>query len=769
MWPSARTIYVPDNYTKIQWAVDNATAGRSFTVSADTTPPDTTITSGPSGTINYSDVKFIWTGTDDNTPTSELAYSYKLDGYDSDWSPWTSATSKEYKDLPNGEYTFRVKAKDEAGNVDPTPAEQSFKVTANPAVLFVIPNEVKVTFTVGREMYEPKTEFQIGESVGLSLNGEWLRGGDHPAIAQDVTFVISDKAGDIIWNKSVGPVGEGWSSGPGGGWGVGVSWAQIDNEGKPVPAGIYTAGVIFKQPAFDFPEDFSKVISFEIINGTSVFIHSYQDFGSGSLTVAIGDIDGDHDLDIILGNGGNKVYRNNDGTFSYDYSFGIYSHHSKCIRLGDLDGDGDLDFIEGSLNAGPHLQEKRDFRLYENDGTGNFTFVKQLISGSPIYVDGSQFMEVADIDGDNDLDILVCLVSSLEIYLNKGNWNFIKSQTIPTSYSKDIAIGDIDNDGDLDIVIANSENSPNKVLRNDGTGNFIDTGQSLGSSYTYSVTLGDIDKDGDLDLIAGNIAAQNKVYLNNGNGVFTFSYAFGATRGYSHPVVLGDIDNDGDMDMITGGDRTCVYLNDGTGHFIESEHSLIGTGGLTGDVALADIDNDGDLDLITAGQQNKLYISTSNPNQQPIANFTYYPEKPVVNQSVTFDASSSYDPDGNITKYEWDFGDGETASGKIVTHAYSDAGSYTVTLTVTDDDAATHSISKKVNVTTQWSFAIITDLHIGYGLPDYGREGFKSGEGGQEYYLTERLRRIVNWINKHKDEYNLRFVAVLGDISDTAE
>jgi len=157
------------------------------------------------------------------------------------------------------------------------------------------------------------------------------------------------------------------------------------------------------------------------------------------------------------------------------------------------------------------------------------------------------------------------------------------------------------------------------------------------------------------------------------------------------------------------------------------------------------------------------------PNQPPKASFTFSPKNPLVNEEITFNASASTDPDGSIVSYEWDFGDGETASGKVVTHAYSDAGSYTVTLTVTDDDAATHSISKKVNVTTNWSFAIITDLHIGYGLPDYGREGFKSGEGGQEYYLTERLRRIVNWINKHKDEYNLRFVAVLGDISDTAE
>jgi len=99
------------------------------TVSPDTTPPETEIIEGPSGTINYNDVKFVWTGKDDRTPTSELVYSYKLEGYDSDWSPWTSNTSKEYEGLPNGNYTFKVKAKDKAGNVDPTPAERNFTVS----------------------------------------------------------------------------------------------------------------------------------------------------------------------------------------------------------------------------------------------------------------------------------------------------------------------------------------------------------------------------------------------------------------------------------------------------------------------------------------------------------------------------------------------------------------------------------------------------------------------------------------------------------------
>ena len=104
------------------------------------------------------------------------------------------------------------------------------------------------------------------------------------------------------------------------------------------------------------------------------------------------------------------------------------------------------------------------------------------------------------------------------------------------------------------------------------------------------------------------------------------------------------------------------------------------------------------------------YIVTL-PNQPPIANFTYSPEEPVANQSVTFDASSSYDPDGNITAYEWDFGDGSTGSGVTVNHSYSQPGTYTVTLTVTDNDGLNDSYSANITVsvsptpapTLEWS------------------------------------------------------------------
>ena len=76
------------------------------------------------------------------------------------------------------------------------------------------------------------------------------------------------------------------------------------------------------------------------------------------------------------------------------------------------------------------------------------------------------------------------------------------------------------------------------------------------------------------------------------------------------------------------------------------------------------------------------------PPAPPFANFTYTPPTPQVGDAITFNASASYDPDGTIVSYDWDFGDGSitTVAVPIITHIYAVAGAYSVTLTVTDDD-----------------------------------------------------------------------------------
>jgi PKD repeat protein len=73
--------------------------------------------------------------------------------------------------------------------------------------------------------------------------------------------------------------------------------------------------------------------------------------------------------------------------------------------------------------------------------------------------------------------------------------------------------------------------------------------------------------------------------------------------------------------------------------------------------------------------------------QPPIALFSFEPlEPPLVGEIVTFNATESKDPDGDIVSYAWDFGDNTTSTGNVTTHSYAAAGIYSVTLTVTDDD-----------------------------------------------------------------------------------
>jgi len=86
----------------------------------------------------------------------------------------------------------------------------------------------------------------------------------------------------------------------------------------------------------------------------------------------------------------------------------------------------------------------------------------------------------------------------------------------------------------------------------------------------------------------------------------------------------------------------------------------------------------------------------------PVANFTYTPAYPVINQPVHFNASNSYDPDRKITAYMWDFGDGNITitSKPTIYHVYATADVYKVTLTVIDDDSLTDTVSKIIAVYT---------------------------------------------------------------------
>jgi len=82
----------------------------------------------------------------------------------------------------------------------------------------------------------------------------------------------------------------------------------------------------------------------------------------------------------------------------------------------------------------------------------------------------------------------------------------------------------------------------------------------------------------------------------------------------------------------------------------------------------------------------------------PVAAFTATPNPVVAGASVTFDASASHDPDGNIVNHTWDFGDSTFGNGAITSHPYASAGTYNVTLNVTDNDSLNGTVYHDVVV-----------------------------------------------------------------------
>jgi parallel beta-helix repeat protein len=138
----------------------------------------------------------------------------------------------------------------------------------------------------------------------------------------------------------------------------------------------------------------------------------------------------------------------------------------------------------------------------------------------------------------------------------------------------------------------------------------------------------------------------------------------------------------------------------------------------------------------------------------------YFPKEPVKGTKVVFSAVSSIP----FTKFEWQIAS-STFFGTTTEFTFNENGEYQITLTATDNDGTTFSTSTTLKV-EPFSFAIITDVHIG--------RHYQEEYEGQEYYLTQRLKNVINWINQNKDKIQcgenvtcpLKFLVILGDITE---
>lgn len=294
----------------------------------------------------------------------------------------------------------------------------------------------------------------------------------------------------------------------------------------------------------------------------------FEDYFQGSISPADVDSDGDQDVLISGVYGGSVRLYMNDGNGHFTEKkgtpFGELSY--SAIEFADIDGDGDLDlYYSGRRSTFEPITQ-----LYANDGTGSFT----LVPNTPFENLRRSAAAFADVDGDEDQDVLITGENQAgekiaELYVNNGTGIFQQLMNMPFVgiQNGDIEFADVDNDNDQDVLIVGSGSA--LLYINDGTGHFTESGQNLlGTSSWGSIQFADVDGDEDQDVfIVGN--GNSRLFINDGAGGFSLlenTIFEGALFG---SVATGDVDGDQDLDvMMTGLIQDSIpvsklYINDG--------------------------------------------------------------------------------------------------------------------------------------------------------------------------------------------------------------
>ena len=238
--------------------------------------------------------------------------------------------------------------------------------------------------------------------------------------------------------------------------------------------------------------------------GTAFVAHDLAPAGGvGGHQVVTADLDADGDADILAAGGGLgdvTWYENPDGQagFGEKHSIMTNTKSPRCVHGADIDGDGDIDAVSASFND-DKIAWSRNL-----NGLGSFS-AQQVISTT---VDGARWVTTGDMDGDNDLDVLVAAdlenrVSWFENMNGVGSFGTEHTVTASAPAVRQAVLADIDGDLDLDVLVPAYGDDTTTWHENDGTGlsftpHVVYDGPTVGAT---GIAAADVDADGDLDLL----------------------------------------------------------------------------------------------------------------------------------------------------------------------------------------------------------------------------------------------------------------------------
>jgi len=447
---------------------------------------------------------------------------------------------------------------------------------------------------------------------------------------------IGRLVGTVTRYEATGTVGEGGSSFRH----VSDRFEDIEIIADPAAQG----GIPGRSPGFDGgSDDGGSDGVFNRASGPFPTLH-------GANTMALADIDSDGDIDMFWGDffEAGLLFIENAGSCEapnlrveprpFPLDDPIQTSGYNAPTFGDIDGDGDLDLLMGVLGGAYNANTTTadNLLLFKQGTDGQFTLETSRFL-SQIDVGSESIPALVDLDGDGDLDMLISNKidptdlsdSYVFLFRNEGTatapaFRRVGEFELDGAYHNAPAFGDLDGDGDLDMLLGTWRDEI-RFLRNTGSATdaqftLIDSAfVVLTRGSNAAPTLGDLDGDGDLDLFVGESSGALNYYENIGSPqtpafeLVSDEYGEFDVGRRSFPKLV-DIDGDSDLDLVVGteADGIVFFRNVGDANnpeFVEETAPFPGAEDLPVFVTpeLADLDGDGDLDLVTGSAGGGVY------------------------------------------------------------------------------------------------------------------------------------------------------------------
>ncbi len=450
------------------------------------------------------------------------------------------------------------------------------------------------------------------------------------------------------------------------------------------------------------------------------------------------DFDGDGDEDVWVGlhqwsghleenRGGHYVQVAQNAWPRVNPQSGKVTDRHDCA-FADVDLDGRPDaYCSAGRNQSNLVKNGMENELWLQRAPGQFTNVGVSWGVGDVCGRG-RHVTFLDVNGDAYPDLFVgnavprnvsdpCDVTSSglpdedsKIFINQGGTGFAQ---LANSGLNTLGIGqrcaerlDFDNDGWDDLVTCRF-NSQNPRLYHNVHGTFVDVTNANGlTKNTSDVVVADMNADGWDDLVSAE--SSSFVYRLNQHGSFGQPITIGsATAGQARSVAVGDVDADGDLDVYgldadTSGKTNpddVLFINGGNAF---SRLAVPRVGGNGDEVVAIHPVSPGPAEFLVlnggdvSGPTQVIGVDLGSASPQPPHAVVGLPDCAGLTCSV--DGSASFDPDGAILSYAWDFGDGASDAGSTASHTFELAGTYSIRLTVTDNNGLTATDARTVTV-----------------------------------------------------------------------